>query len=130
VTASYPSNVSGRPLNPDTGLPYPSASRAQLELVEEVLSGLAERVDPDGPLAVAVRGALAEVAVRQHGRTLRACLDELRSQADGFDEDARTLAASAVSEGPLVDAARLGSASRLAAGAATLRTVRLWADRS
>jgi hypothetical protein len=121
----------GVPLNPDTGQPFPSASQAQLELAEELFARLIDGLDGVGELSrEELRDALVEVAVRQHGRTLRACLGDLRSQADGFDEDARTLAASAVSEGPVVDSARLGSASRLAAGAATLRTVHLRADRA
>ncbi len=124
-----------RALNPDTRLPMPSPSQAQRDLVTEVLAKLL--ADPNvaatlglaGHPVDAVHDALVEVAARQHGRTLRACIDELRAQADGLDRDALTLTEAATGAGPL-DPGKLSSAGRLAAAAATLRALVLRGSRA
>jgi hypothetical protein len=123
----------GRLLNPDTGAPYPSASQAQLELVEEVWDRLAGSIDTSTEDAIRIRDALVEAVVRQHGRTLRACLADVRAAGDSFYSDARVLAQDALdgaSPETLVDPGKLSSAGRLAAAAAALRTVVLRGDRA
>jgi hypothetical protein len=70
-----------------------------------------------------VRDALVEVAVRQHGRTIRACAEpSLRATADAFDLDARRHAQQAL-DSSATPGAELRDASRLAEAASTLRRV-------
>jgi hypothetical protein len=119
----------GRPLNPDTGVPYPSASQAQLELAGELFARLLD-LNLDTTEGVdAVRDALVEVAVRQHGRTIRACAADLDANADAFDLDARRHAQQAL-DSSATPGAELRDASRLAEAASTLRRVILRADRA
>lgn len=47
TTTPHPSNVSGRPINPDTELPMPSPTPAERALVDELLA----RLDPTPRLA-------------------------------------------------------------------------------
>jgi hypothetical protein len=123
----------GRPLNPDTNLPYPTASQAQLELAEELL----DRLDDDDTLTVTdsdldkIRDALVEAVVRQHGRTLRACIAEVRAVADDLDRDARILADDSFgSAGARPNPASLSSAARLAGAGASMRALLLRGHRA
>lgn len=118
----------GRPLNPDTNLPYPSASAAQEQLADELYARLIDGLDARELSREELRDALVEVAVRQHGRTLRACLDEQRAEADRLDAHARELAEEAV--GDVVDADKLAQAARLVGSAWSLRAMHLRADRA
>lgn len=122
-------DASGRPLNPDTNLPYP-ASAAQEQLSENVLARLLDALPhlshAEGEV---IRGALVEVAVRQHGRTLRDIRGELRAAADGYEQAARDTVEAALS-GPSVDGKLLADASRTAAHASALRAVVLGGWRS
>lgn len=117
----------GRPLNPDTGLPYPSASTAQEQLADELITRLLGDlfVIRDSTQIEAVRDALVEAVVRQHGRTLRACLGELRDYANAIDEEARDKIAEAT-EGPRVASDLLAIASRHANEARALRNAQLF----
>jgi hypothetical protein len=118
-------------LNPDTNRPMPSASASQEQLADNVLAQLLTQAEGAlaGPAELypdAIRAALVEVAVRQHGRTLRACIAQVREHAAGFDGDARTLVEQAVRDEHLpADPALLSSAARLAAVGSTLRTITL-----
>src|SRR5687768_23759 len=95
VPTPHPSNTSARPLNPDTDNPLPSPTARQLALVAEVLAGIGYSDDPDST----VYRAMVAAVVREHGRTLRSCIAELRDQADGFARDARVLADAALNPG-------------------------------
>lgn len=131
--APHPSNVSGRPLNPDTGLPYPSASQAQLELADELLARLVDDGVGAGLIAATrnrIRDALVEVVVRQHGRTLRACIDELRAQADENDRQVRDILADAVADDGTVSSGRVAAANTLTLGSTALRYVLLRGGRA
>jgi hypothetical protein len=130
VTA--PQDALGRPLNPDTGLPYPSASQAQLELVDELLAPLLAAGDVFYTTAGqnAVRDALVEAVVRQHGRTLRDIRAELNGQAHAFEDDARTLAEDALASEEAITPDRAASIAKLTTAARTLRTVVLGGWRS
>jgi hypothetical protein len=121
-TAQQLADALGRPLNPDTGLPYPSASQAQLELAGELFARLIDGLDARELSREELRDALVEVAVRQHGRTIRACAEELRATADAFDLDARRHAQQAL-DSSATPGAELRDASRLAEAASTLRRV-------
>lgn len=120
----------GRPLNPDTALPYPSASQAQLELVEEVWDGLAGRIDVSTEDAGLIRDALTEAVVRQHGRTTRAHIAELRADAASQVESARAALAEAVSEDGSVRGSRVMEANTLIQRAFALDTAVLRGDRA
>jgi hypothetical protein len=117
-------DASGRPLNPDTNLPYPSVSAAQEQLSENVLARLLDALPhlshAEGEV---IRGALVEVAVRQHGRTTRAHLADLREQAEALDADARNLARDGI-EGAVIGR-NLRLAACRAAAANTLRGANL-----
>lgn len=120
-------DYAGRRLNPDTELSMPSPSAAQQQLADNVLALLL-----DGPLVVGgsddvdlIREALIEVAVRQHGRTTRAHIAELRGNADSYDRDARATLANTTPDGGPIDLRQLAVAEQLATGAATLRTTML-----
>jgi hypothetical protein len=120
----------GMPLNPDTNLPMPTPSPPQHELVDDLFVRMLD--DPRVAHLVTedtmpvLRDHLLALAIRQHGRTLRACIDQVREHAEGFDHDARSLVAQAVREPALpADPSLLGSAARLAAVAAVLRTITL-----
>jgi hypothetical protein len=112
----------GRPLNPDTDLPYPSASAAQEQLADELLARLLVDSDNRTPSVEELRDALVEAVVRQHGRTLRACLDELRSQADGLDLDGRRIAQDALDDST-TPGRDLREAARYTDAASALRRV-------
>jgi hypothetical protein len=133
VTAAHPSNVSGRPLNPDTGLLFPSASAAQEQLADELLARLVDGGVGAGLIAATrdrIRDALVEVAVRQDGRTIRAIRDELNDAATGYEADARTLAEDALASEEPFTPDRAASIAKLTTAARTLRTVLLGGWRS
>lgn len=124
----HPSNVSARPLNPDTDLPMPSPSPAQQALVAELLgtwddAGLL--APPTANLRGTLLATLTEAVVRQHGRTTRAHIAELRGNADSYDRDARATLANTTPDGGPIDLRQLAVAEQLATGAATLRTTML-----
>jgi hypothetical protein len=70
--------------------------------------------------------------VREHGRTLRSCIAELREQADAADRDARTVLTEAVGSDGTVSASRVSSVNTLALSALALRIAapRLRGDRA
>lgn len=122
----------GRPLNPDTNLPYPSASQAQLELADALYDRLVAMQEATGETCTLddVRAALVEVAVRQHGRTLRACLAEVRDHAAHLGTSARQLAAAALDTDAPLQPTRLATATHVAAGSDALYAVVLRGDRA
>jgi hypothetical protein len=121
----------GRRLNPDTGVPFPSASQAQLELADDLYARLRAMQDEVGEACTLddVRDALVEAVVRQHGRTLRACLAEHRAEADRLDEQAATVL-DEVAASTVPDADKLAQASRLIGVAWSLRAMHLRGDRA
>lgn len=130
MSVPHAANVSARPTNPDTDLPMPSASAAQQQLADNLLARLIDNGHAvDRAARDALRDALVEVAVRQHGRTLRACLTELRETADGLDRQARGLVVEGA-EGELLYADKLAGAAQLTGSAWTVRGIMLRGDRA
>jgi hypothetical protein len=96
----------------------------QEQLADELLARLADMYLADGRLPEgSIRDALVEVAVRQHGRTIRAARDELNTAATGFESDARTLAEDALASEEPFTPDRAASIARLTIAARALRTV-------